>query len=51
MVWATLRRAPRRAYLEFEAQPAPSVVYTLRLDTQRKAIPPTAKRRGGCERG
>lgn len=36
IVWATPRRAPNKAYLEFEAQPAANVVYTLRLETHRK---------------
>lgn len=35
MVWATARRAPIRAYLEFEAQPEPKIVYTIRLETAR----------------
>lgn len=35
MVWATARRAPMRAYFEFEAQPAPKIVYTARLDKAR----------------
>ena len=36
MVWATPRRAPRRAYFEFEHHPAINVVYTFILDTHRK---------------
>ena len=36
IVWATLRRAPKRAYLEFEDHPAPKVVYTFRLEIIRK---------------
>lgn len=35
MVWATARRAPTKAYLEFEAHPEPSVAYTARLDKAR----------------
>lgn len=36
IVCAIPRRAPSRAYLEFEAQPAERVAYTLSLDTARK---------------
>jgi hypothetical protein len=36
MVWATARIAPKRAYFEFEDQPAPKVTYTLSLDTHKK---------------
>ncbi len=36
IVCATPRSAPRRAYLELEHQPARKVVYTFRLDTDRK---------------
>lgn len=35
MVWATARRAPIRAYFEFEAQPEPRIVYTVRLEIAR----------------
>jgi hypothetical protein len=36
IVCATPRNAPRRAYLEFEHQPAINVAYTLVLDTHKK---------------
>ena len=36
IVWATPRKAPRRAYFEFEHQPAKNVEYTFILDTHRK---------------
>lgn len=32
IVWATARRAPMRAYLEFDAHPEPRIEYTARLD-------------------
>lgn len=35
IVWATARRAPIRAYLEFEAQPEPRIVYTVKLEMAR----------------
>jgi len=35
MVWATARRAPTRAYLEFDAQPEPRIEYTARLERAR----------------
>lgn len=35
MVWATARRAPIRAYFEFEAQPEPRIEYTAKLDMAR----------------
>ncbi len=37
IVWAALRSAPNRAYLEFEAHPAIRVVYTLNLEIQRNS--------------
>jgi hypothetical protein len=36
MVWATLRRAPSKAYLLFDTHPAARVVYTFSLEMQRK---------------
>ena len=40
MVWATARRAPTRAYFEFDAQPEPRIEYTARLESARiKRIP------------
>lgn len=40
IVWATARKAPIRAYFEFEAQPDPRIEYTARLDSARiKRIP------------
>jgi hypothetical protein len=36
IVCAIPRRAPRRAYLEFEHQPARNVEYTFILDTHKK---------------
>lgn len=35
MVCATARSAPIRAYFEFEAQPDPRIVYTVRLERAR----------------
>lgn len=35
MVCATARRAPIRAYLEFEAHPEPKIEYTARLESAR----------------
>jgi len=35
IVWATARRAPMRAYLEFEAHPEPRIEYTAKLDSAR----------------
>ena len=35
MVWATARRAPTRAYFEFDAQPEPKIEYTARLERAR----------------
>lgn len=32
IVWATPRVAPKRAYLEFEAHPAPNIAYIDNLD-------------------
>lgn len=36
IVCATARRAPKRLYLELEDHPAPKMVYTVKLDRQRK---------------
>lgn len=36
MVCATPRKAPRRAYFEFDLHPARKVVYTFMLDTHKK---------------
>lgn len=36
IVWATARRAPMRAYFEFDAQPEPRIEYTARLDRARR---------------
>jgi len=35
IVWATARRAPIRAYFEFDAQPEPRIEYTAKLDSAR----------------
>ncbi len=40
IVWATLRMAPRRAYLEFENHPAARVVYTFILEIHKTKIMP-----------
>ena len=40
IVCATARRAPIRAYLEFEAQPEPRIEYTVRLESARTNITP-----------
>ena len=47
MVWAILRRAPSRAYLELENQPAPRVAYTFKLERQRKNRTPNDKNMDG----
>jgi len=47
MVWATPRRAPRSAYLEFDAHPAINVQYTFMLDTHRKYRAPKDKKMAG----
>jgi hypothetical protein len=36
IVWAILRKAPRRAYFEFEHHPARNVEYTFKLEMHRK---------------
>ena len=51
MVWATLRKDPSRAYLEFENHPAPSVVYTFILDKHRNRSAPKDRKRGGSGMG
>jgi len=43
IVWATPRRAPNRAYFEFEHHPARKVEYTFILDTHRKYKMPNDK--------
>lgn len=43
IVWATPRRAPSRAYLELEHQPARNVAYTFILDTHKKYRIPNLK--------
>jgi hypothetical protein len=44
MVWATPRRAPKRAYFEFDDHPAAKMAYTFILEIQRKnKIPVVAK--------
>lgn len=47
MVWAILRIAPKREYLEFDAHPASRIVYTLNLDRQRKNKMPKGRKRDG----
>ena len=47
MVWAILRRDPRRANFEFEDHPAINVVYTLSLETHRNRIIPNFISKGG----
>lgn len=51
IVWATARRAPIRAYLEFEAHPEPKIEYTVRLDRARINKIPKFKSRTGWGRG
>jgi len=51
IVCATPRRAPKRAYLEFEHQPAIKVVYTFILETHRKNRIPYIKNADGFEWG
>lgn len=43
MVCATARRAPMRAYFEFEAQPDHRIEYTARLDMARRNRSPRFK--------
>lgn len=45
IVWATPRNAPKRAYFEFEHQPAINVAYTFILDTHRKYKTPKIKKK------
>ena len=47
MVWAILRRAPNKAYLELEDQPAPRVVYTFSLEMQRNRRAPIVMKKVG----
>lgn len=35
MVWAIARKAPIKAYFEFEAHPEPRIQYTARLESAR----------------
>lgn len=51
MVWATARRAPTRAYLEFEAQPEPRIEYTAKLERARINRMPRFKLVIGCGMG
>ena len=51
IVWAALRRAPRRAYFEFEAHPAIKVVYTLKLERHKKSKIPNSINTEGLEWG
>lgn len=46
-----MRRAPKRAYLELEAQPAISVEYTLNLETQRNRRTLSGRKKVGFEQG
>ena len=48
IVWATARRAPMRAYFEFEAQPDPRMEYTARLDSARINRTPKLRSITGC---
>lgn len=48
MVWATARRAPIRAYFEFDAHPEPRMEYTARLDRARMNSIPRFKSTMGC---
>jgi hypothetical protein len=47
IVWATPRRAPRRAYFELDLHPAIKVVYTFILDTHKKYSAPKDKKIAG----
>jgi len=51
MVWATPRKAPNKAYLEFEHHPDMNVEYTFILDTHRKYRIPNLMNVAGCEWG
>ena len=47
MVWATARKAPSKAYLELDLQPAINVVYTFILDTHKKYRAPNDRKIAG----
>ena len=51
MVWATVRRAPSREYLELEAQPAPITVNTFMAEIARKIRKPNLNRTAVQGRG
>ena len=51
MVWATARRAPIRAYSEFDAHPDPRIEYTARLDRARMNRIPRFRSARGYGRG
>jgi hypothetical protein len=51
IVWATPRKAPNRAYFEFEHHPARNVVYTFILDTHRKYSAPNVIKIAGLAWG
>lgn len=51
MVCATARRAPIRAYLEFEAQPDQRMEYTARLDMANMNRTPRFRLIRGCGMG
>lgn len=51
MVCATARRAPTKAYFEFEAQPEPRIEYTARLERARMKRMARFRSRTGYGRG
>lgn len=51
IVCATLRSAPRRAYLELAHQPEINVIYTFNLDTHKKYSAPKEIKNDGDECG
>lgn len=51
MVCATLRKAPNKAYFEFENHPALSVVYTFSLEIHKNISTPKGRKDPGFECG
>lgn len=51
IVWATARRAPMSAYLEFEAQPDPKMEYTAKLERARMNKTPRFRSKRAKGRG
>lgn len=51
IVWATARRAPIKAYFEFDAQPDHRIEYTMKLDMEIKNSNPRFKSASECGSG